>query len=116
MNRRLSPTTAQPGRTRGRSREQDRFVLLPRPRSWAACPVRYRPRARSGSRCAGGLDQVCRELLLVFEQGLEHMQGRELLMAAAQGKCLRRLNQRLETITVFLDLHGSSPGVTMAGG
>src|SRR5438132_5572527 len=47
-------------------------------------------------RADGGLDQIRGQPLLVVEQGLEHMQWRQLLMTAAQSKGLRRLDQRLE--------------------
>src|SRR5262245_3891474 len=44
------------------------------------------------------------------------MQWRELLVPIAQGKALRRLHQRFHTVGILLDLHGSSPGVTLTRG
>jgi hypothetical protein len=44
-------------------------------------------------------------MVFLVQQCLKHMQGRKLLMAAAKRQALRRLDNRLETIRVFLDSH-----------
>src|SRR6202035_2616987 len=59
----------------------------------------------------GGFDQVRGQPILVVEQHFKQVQRRDLLVTTAQRKILRRLNQGLETIRIFLDLHSSAPGV-----
>ena len=58
---------------------------------------------------AGAVDQARGQTLRIVEQDLEDMLGRELLMALAQGKGLRGLDESTRTFGVFLDIHASLP-------
>ena len=55
------------------------------------------------------VDQPRRKPLLVVEQRLQNMLGRELLMALAGRDPLRRLNEAARPLGVFLDIHECSP-------
>ena len=54
---------------------------------------------------ARALDQIGGQALRVVEQHLEQMLGREALMALAQRQRLRRLDEALRPLGVFLEVH-----------
>ena len=58
---------------------------------------------------ACGLDQTRRHALLVVEQGLEQMRGRDALMMLANGDGLRRLKEAAGAIGELFQIHPSTP-------
>ena len=54
---------------------------------------------------ASAVDKAGGEPLAVVEQNLQHMLGRELLMAFARGERLRRLHEAANPIGIFVDIH-----------
>ena len=58
---------------------------------------------------AGTVDQARGQTLRIVEQNLQHMFGRELLMALAQREGLRRLDESASAVGVFLDIHSIAP-------
>ena len=54
---------------------------------------------------AGALDQPGRQPLGIVEQHLQEMLGRDLRIAFAHGKRLRRLDESLEAVGKFLEIH-----------
>ena len=58
---------------------------------------------------AGLADQAGGQPFLVVEQHLEQMLRRELLVALAQREALRRLDEALGAIGIFVEVHVPSP-------
>ena len=56
----------------------------------------------------GGVHQIGRQAVLVVEQYLEQMFGRQTLVAFAQGQTLGRLDKALGAFGVVVDVHGST--------
>ena len=107
--RRPSARSARPGRARARRHCRARASAArrrPRPRgSWPA-PRRSRaPRASASPPAA--LDQPRGHALLVLEQRLEQMLGRDPLMVHADRDGLRRLQEALGAVGEFFEVHGS---------
>ena len=67
-------------------------------------------RQRLARIAAGAVDQTRGQTLRIVEQDLEHVLGRELLMALAQGEGLRGLDETAGAVGVFLDIHHRSLG------
>ena len=64
---------------------------------------------RVAGTAAGALDQAGGHALRVVEQHLQEVLGAELLMALAQGQALRRLDESLGAVGVFLEIHSIPP-------
>jgi hypothetical protein len=63
-------------------------------------------RLQDGARiAAGAVDQTARQALAVIKQNFQDMQRRELLVAIAHGKRLRRLDEAARTFGVFFNIH-----------
>ncbi len=60
------------------------------------------------------VDQAGGEPLGIVEQHLEHVLGRELLVAFAQGQRLRGLDETAGAVRVFLEIHVVTPSACSA--
>ena len=58
---------------------------------------------------AGRLDQIGRETGRIVEQRLEHVLGRELLVAGLEGQRLGALDNGLGAVCVFIEFHVDPP-------